>query len=437
MKNILPLLALSVISHTALASSDCDVKIRASIPKNLNLNQLTLELYNKRMPITAYEFETCATYDDLSIDKRQFNTNNLSIINKFADGRTNLFTSAAHFQAKEIELSTVSTIAHQACPTTCGYYEFEKLKKDAKIQQFAQQYAVNLSNQNGETTRDQAAKAFAEFYSQAQARFTEMQPTPPPLPHFKEGENYLTSVYGGTHKFFPKAPRQSEIFEKIFEPQKDAFFKKVDKHAFGDKAEPLDQLAEKVYRSRHNWDEFQLHNKELSNAMRATGEPWLIEYAKMTDQAIVDATKQHKAEVERLTTLSGTPFKDLTKRDMSFGDLMGYWSYTAYHQVELNNKEDFATLFSQHYLQQTAPALRQQKHADMSVSYLVSMFDMLLPSENAEKMKRVKGEFDDAAQKQGNKYHLNDGFMDVAFVYENGAWRLERAQLFDPKCGNL
>ncbi|KPV93662.1 hypothetical protein AN214_04296 [Pseudoalteromonas sp. P1-9] len=38
MKNILPILALTVISNTVLASSECDVKIRASIPKNLNLS---------------------------------------------------------------------------------------------------------------------------------------------------------------------------------------------------------------------------------------------------------------------------------------------------------------------------------------------------------------------------------------------------------------
>ncbi len=433
MKKILPLIALVAISNSALASSACDVKIRASIPQNLNLEQLTLELFNKRVPITAHEFEICATYKDLAIDTRQFNNNNLSITKKFPDGTANVFTSAAHYQAKEIELSATSSIAHQACPTICGYYEFEKLKKDEEIKELAKQYLDNLSKQDQTTTWDQARKENASFYELAQARFAKLQPTAPELPHFEKGNDFLTSVYEGTYNFFPKAPKQADVFEEIFESKKDAFFKQVDKREFRDKAKSLEPLMKDVYRNRHNWDEFLVKNKELSSAMRATGEPMLIEFATITEQAIVDATQQHAAEVKRVTTLSGTPFKNLTQRDISCGDLMGYWSYTAYHQAELNNKEDFATLFSQKYLQQTAPTLWQQKSADKSVSYLVSMFNILLPRENAEKMKRVKGEFDNTAQLQGNQYHLNDGFMDVTFVYEQGAWRLDHIKLFDPK----
>lgn len=431
MNRYLLLIMLAVISPIInAASSECEVMIRSSIPKSLNLAQLKLDLYSNRVPINSHDFEICTTYEELSVSRRHFSRSKIGIIGEYKDGITYLLQAALHRQSKTVYLNTLSTVAVQACPNQCGYYEYEKLVNDKEVQRLGEKYKANLAElADGDAIGTKISDARRLVGKQAKQRYAQLSPSIPQLPRFKKGDGYLSSPYSGTYNFFPEEPSRSEVFESIFESRVDAFFQKVDKKQFRKKSKQLKSLAREMYKSLYEWDKFLIKSNDFATALRETNEPMLIEYADMIDQTIKEAEDQHHNTITRLRSLSGTPFESLTQRDIEFGELMGLWSYIAYHQAELNEKEAFATLFSQHYLQEIAPELLQDKNADKSVSYLVAMFNLLWEGSDEQHMQQIKGEFDNTATIRNNRYSLKDSFLDLSFVYENGAWRLDYVQM--------
>lgn len=416
-KLAITLLTLLCSASVAASLESCHVRITGTVPGGIPLDGLFISAsYTHQFPITTRTFSVCASKQDLNINGTFIPNTRLSLTRKVDGMPKGIFDASLFVQTKEVELSDISGMALTACDNRCNYYQYQKMLSSELVANAVIEKASALAKVSDDDIQAKIAinsaiqsglnKAF-KGERPVQSIIVKEDPSETPGP-------YNGSSYGLLKPDNVKMGQFDELFaagvkESNFDELKLKNFGKEYKREFT----PLRRGAFK------SWDKKVNAVEQLVGTLNKSRSEIATKMALLLTQALTDAEQYYQRYV---SNKGDTPFESLTRAKQSFDLLLANWTISAY--LNYKDEQTFSALFTERFKREDVPNMSRE--SDKALSQLIFMpgyFAMMDIEKGYENIQRnYYGLLNDSA----TEYHFKDALHSVSFIYEEGAWRLDR-----------
>lgn len=408
-KNALLAVIMASGIHSA-AAQPCDVRITGTVPEHVSLEQVTVATYNTTFPITTREFEVCASKQDLAVVARVSPNNSVYLIDRSGEMPNYLYDALAFIQTKDIELGASSSLINGICNNRCGYYASRHIQASAELQLLAQQYQATFAN---------GKEARRAFFKQNREKLDALYGTGIDLETIAEIDDASIGVnpYSGSSRyFFNEKYLKMDVFKKTFRSSMGSKINNDEQllPLVKGYAEPLKLLMD----GNGSWAQ-RVDNIDGLIAELNTREG-------IAAPAIIATLQESTQQAERAADIylfndGATPFSRLTQAQSGFALVLANWTISAYTNAE--DKQKFASLFSERFKRQALPLDRETDKALSRVMALPSVLSGTLSP--AQGYQAIQVEFHQRLPDSTTRYAFEDKLHTLVFVYEKGAWRLD------------
>ncbi|MBN7796188.1 hypothetical protein [Parahaliea mediterranea] len=419
----LGLLGLLALPAESMAGESCEVRILSDIPVGVALENLRVEAYGTSYPVTSRQLELCLKKSDLGFSAVKFYPTRLSLQLLQEQQRVVFFDALAHLQADEIRLDSVSSMAADACPSTCGFYEYQRLKQEPAVQRAAQLHRQNVvTNPATWSNREARQPVYTELSELLdgvyEASLPSIQPADSP-PELEVG--YFVDYSSGAWRYFRPYTDKRSLFQDKFMAGMQQIREADHDDQFREAFKAFSSELRAAYRSDLDWPEYQAGIMAIADEMRR--EAALEPLWQMTGRTIAEVEEQ----TEGLLMRHDVPFAALGARELAFGELLAHWGRNAYAYAEYPDK--FQALFSERFKREDMHELLNDRALDRSLSRLLARINRAAMADLDAGFRRLLHEYHGQGERRGDRYEFADGLERLRFVYEKGAWRLDSVEI--------